>query len=177
MDLKAKVTLLGDSEVGKTSLILRYVKNEFTEVYKQTLGADFMTKRLEINGNPDKRITLAIWDLAGQEQFSNLREYYLAGTLAAIICFDITQKSTFEHVPAWMQEICNICGDIPIILVGTKNDLADHRQVTMKDIEAFLAKEPTKQIHFFETSSATHHNVSNVFQHIVDNYVLKEFSG
>ncbi len=177
MELKAKVTLLGDSEVGKTSLILRYVKNEFTEVYKQTLGADFMTKRIDIGGNPDKRITLAIWDLAGQEQFSNLREYYLAGTLAAIICFDLTQKITFEHVPAWIQETRNICGDIPIILVGTKNDLEDSRQVTEKEVETFLVKGAPNKVKFFETSSAMHHNVNDVFQYIVENFILTEFPG
>ncbi len=177
MDLKAKVTLLGDSEVGKTSLILRYVKNEFTEVYKQTLGADFMTKKIEISDHPDTRVTLAIWDLAGQEQFSNLREYYLAGTLAAIICFDITQKASFEHVPAWIQETRHICGEIPIILVGTKNDLEDRRQVTKNDVETYLIKDTSKQVRFFETSSAMHHNVNDVFQYIVDNYILKEFLG
>ncbi len=177
MELKAKVTLLGDSEVGKTSLILRYVKNEFTEVYKQTLGADFMTKKIDVKGDPNKRITLAIWDLAGQEQFSNLREYYLAGTLAAIICFDLTQKFTFEHVPAWMQETRNICQDIPIVLVGTKNDLVDRRQVSKKEIDAFLAKEGLKKVKFFETSSALHQNVNEVFQYIVDSYILTDFSG
>lgn len=177
MELKAKVTLLGDSEVGKTSLILRYVKNEFTEVYKQTLGADFMIKKIDLNNDPNKRITLAIWDLAGQEQFSNLREYYLAGTLAAIICFDLTQKVTFEHVPAWMQETRNICGDIPIVLVGTKSDLEDRRQVTKKDVETFLAKDASNNVKFFETSSATYHNVNDVFLYIVNTFIPKEFPG
>ncbi len=177
MELKAKVTLLGDSEVGKTSLILRYVKNEFTEVYKQTLGADFMTKKIEINGDPNKQITLAIWDLAGQEQFSSLREYYLAGTLAAIICFDLTKKITFEHVPAWMQETRNICGDIPIILVGTKNDLEDRRRVSKKEVETFTEKDISKKVKFFETSSALHHNVNEAFQYIVDSYIQTEFPG
>lgn len=177
MELKAKVTLLGDSEVGKTSLILRYVKNEFTEVYKQTLGADFMTKKIDVNGDPNKRITLAIWDLAGQEQFSSLREYYLAGTLAVIICFDLTQKVTFEHVPAWIQETRNICGDIPIMLVGTKNDLEDRRQVTKKDVDGFLEKDTSEKLKFYETSSALHQNVNEVFQYIVDAYILTEFPG
>ncbi len=177
MELKAKVTLLGDSEVGKTSLILRYVKNEFTEVYKQTLGADFMTKKIEVEEDPNKRITLAIWDLAGQEQFSNLREYYLAGTLAAIICFDLTQKITFEHVPEWIQETRNICGDIPIVLVGTKNDLVDRKQVTRTEVETFLEKDVSKKVKYFETSSALHQNVNEAFQYIVDSYISTEFHG
>ncbi|HMF32411.1 MAG TPA: Rab family GTPase [Candidatus Lokiarchaeia archaeon] len=171
MELKAKVTVLGDNGVGKTSLILRYVRNEFTETYKPTLGADFMVKKLEIEDHPGDSITLAIWDLAGQEDFTQLHDYYLVGTVAAIICFDITDRSTFEHVPNWIAEIKKICGDIPYILVGTKRDLEDERQVTEDEMTIFADSVRPSSVCCFETSSRTYVNINELFQYIVDNYL------
>jgi small GTP-binding protein len=173
VELKAKVTVLGDNGVGKTSLILRYVKNEFTEEYKRTLGADFMVKKLEIPDSPADGITLAIWDLAGEEEFTQLHDYYLVGTAAAVLCFDLTNRSSFEHLPNWLAEINKICGDIPFICVGTKQDLADDRQVPEEEIAEFANSNPNLALPVFETSSRTTANVNELFQFIVENYLLK----
>lgn len=117
-----KVVLLGDQAVGKTSLVLRYVNNSFSDHYISTIGADFLIKDLELMGAP---IRLMIWDLGGQEQWEGIRARYMAGSDGCILIFDVSRDHNIEfYINNWLREVKDFIGEkTPIIIVGNKMDL------------------------------------------------------
>merc|ERR1712087_731247 len=103
-----KVIILGESGVGKTALLHKYVSNQFIENHKATIGADFMTKEIEID---DKLITLQMWDTAGQERFKSLGNSFYRGADAAILVYDITDKATFTKIDEWRSNFLKLAGE------------------------------------------------------------------
>mmetsp|Transcript_15296 Transcript_15296/g.19848 ORF Transcript_15296/g.19848 Transcript_15296/m.19848 type:complete len:113 (+) Transcript_15296:39-377(+) len=99
-----KVIILGDSGVGKTSLMNQYVNQRYTEQYKATIGADFLTKEVTIE---DKLVTLQIWDTAGQERFQSLGVAFYRGADACILVYDITNAKSFDGLDTWREEFLN----------------------------------------------------------------------
>ncbi|MFX0169790.1 MAG: Rab family GTPase [Candidatus Hodarchaeota archaeon] len=117
---RAKIIVVGDAAVGKTSLIVRYVKGVFNPGYIITLGVNFFSQDVTIL---DKTLRYIIWDTAGQERFGPVRKKYYLGARGALLVFDLTNLQSFEHLDFWVKEIEGICGEIPVLLVGNKADL------------------------------------------------------
>jgi len=152
-----KVIVVGDASVGKTSLTLRYTQDYFSENYIVTIGVNFLKKTIQMD-NMD--IVLDIWDTGGQERFAYIRASYFKGAAGAIICYDITNKKSFDDLPKWLNEVDKYCEAVPMVLVGTKKDLKDQRQVSVEEGKAFAEAYGMK---FFETSAKTGENVEELF--------------
>jgi len=163
----AKVILVGDSGVGKTSLCIRFTLGTFAEKIKSTVGVAFGARALLVKD--DLLIKLVIWDTAGQERFSSLRPAYYKGALGGLLVFDITDIESFLNVEKWANEARSVVKDIPLLLVGNKIDLPT-RKISEKD--ALKAVENLKFIGYIETSAKTGKNVEKAFinlaKYIVD---------
>merc|ERR1712023_422714 len=129
-----KVIILGDSSVGKTSLMNMYVSRKFNNQYKATIGADFLTKEVMVTHNGDQRlVTMQIWDTAGQERFQSLGVAFYRGADACILVFDLTQKKSFDALTTWKEEFLiqsSPPGEpkaFPFVVLGNKSDLKDNR--------------------------------------------------
>jgi Ras-related protein Rab-7A len=154
-----KIIILGDSGVGKTSLMHQYVSKKFDNRYKATIGADFLTKDVEIDG---QAITLQIWDTAGQERFQSLGSAFYRGADACILVFDVTQQESFQHLTSWMEEFNIQAGKRDCVLIGNKSDLHEKRQVTAKTAQGWCQKNDDG-IKYFETSAKENTGVDDGF--------------
>ncbi|KAK1226046.1 hypothetical protein PQX77_011005 [Marasmius sp. AFHP31] len=127
--IDSKIVIMGNSGVGKTSLLQRYTQNKFDpKNTTSTSGAFFVTKKVFVNG---VKVRLQLWDTAGQERFRSMAPMYYRGANAALVLYDITQASTFEDIRGWLAELKKNCPpDLIIYIVGSKADLHHHRQVT-----------------------------------------------
>jgi len=153
-----KLVLLGESAVGKSSLVLRFVKGQFTEFQESTIGAAFLTQTVLLN---DTCLKFEIWDTAGQERYHSLAPMYYRGAHAAIVVYDITSKDSFDRAQNWVKELQRQGNpNIVIALAGNKLDLADHRQVTAEEAQAYAEE---NGLLFMETSAKTAMNVNELF--------------
>ncbi|MHA1715121.1 MAG: Rab family GTPase [Promethearchaeota archaeon] len=134
---KFKITLLGEGGVGKTSLILRYVKNYFMEDLKKTIGTNFMIKRIDFD---NESVQLIIYDIGAQQRFKSMRARYFQGSSASIAVFDLTNNQSLYALPNWITSVREICGSIPIIVVGNKLDLKEKRIVPESDGRNFASR-------------------------------------
>lgn len=168
---KFKVIIIGPSSVGKTSLLYRFVKNEFKLEYKLTLGANFLSKTLEIK--PNKNVYLQIWDIGGQERFKLLHKNFYEGANGALLVFDLSRESTFKKMSAWLFEMYIILGKkIPFILVGNKVDLIPEiGKIVDTDAAEWLVKR--ENAFYIETSAKTGDNVEEAFIKLV-NQMIKD---
>jgi small GTP-binding protein len=158
----SKIVISGDQEVGKTSLILKYSRNTFTESYKPTIGADFIIKEEKL-ANGDE-FHLYLWDLAGHPSFAILRQYYMHGANGALICFDLNNPATFATIENWLKDVLRIKPQkIPIIIVGMKSDI--EQKVPQEDIDAFCKEHG---VIFMKTSSKQSENVKELFMRMID---------
>jgi len=151
--------LLGDASVGKTSLTLRYISGFFLEDLKLTIGVDFYSKTTDFNG---KKVKLQIWDFGGEERFRFLLSQYCKGANGAFFLYDITKSLTLDHLPDWTQIIREHAGDIPIMLIGSKKDLEEFRDVSTEDGD--LAAKKYNLTSSLELSSKTGENVEQAFE-------------
>jgi len=146
----AKLVLLGNSGVGKTSLAIRYVQGIYQADQGSTIGASFLTKRMFLD---DWKVKLQIWDTAGQERFKSMTPMYYRGSNAALLVYDITQADSFQKMKEWVRELnINIAEPIIIAIAGNKCDLEAERQIpfaTAKEyadsIDAILSETSAKQ--------------------------------
>ena len=130
-DLLFKLILIGDSCVGKSNILLKYLKNQFNENSKTTIGVEFGTKNIIIN---NKRIKIQIWDTAGQERYRSITSAYYKGAKGALIVYDITRKNTFDNIDKWITDLkLNLDKNICIIILGNKSDLIDKREINKND--------------------------------------------
>ena len=160
-DEKIKLMVLGDSSVGKSSILSKYCKNEFMSKYITTIGIDFQIKYLNIN---NKRIKLQIWDTAGQERYRVVTKNYFNTSNGFVIIYDITSRESFNNINNWMEQIENIVGDrVKCIIFGNKNDLVSERKVQKEEGEE-LAKR--YNCSFFETSAKEGNNIEEGFKSI-----------
>jgi len=170
-----KVIILGDSGVGKTSLMNQYVNKKFSRQYKATIGADFLTKEIMVN---DKMVTMQIWDTAGQERFQSLGVAFYRGADGCILVYDITDSKSFGSIESWMDEFLVQAApsnpdDFPFVLIGNKCDLAD----TQRQVPTSKAREYAKnkgEIPNFEASAKDATNVSSAFQQIAERALQRE---
>ena len=163
-DYLFKLILVGDSYVGKTNILSKYIKNEFNQSTKSTVGVEFGTKILKIE---DKIIKAQVWDTAGQERYKSITSTYYKGAKGAFIVYDITNRETFESVDKWIQDLnMNSDKNVTLLLIGNKKDLVDKRDVTKEEGEE---KAKSFGLAFLETSALTGENIDKVFD-----YMLKE---
>jgi small GTP-binding protein len=149
-DFSLKIVVVGDSGVGKTCLLLRYVRDIYDPDTQSTLGVEFMTKIIETEKH---RIQLQLWDTAGQELFRSVTRGYYRGSAGAFLVFDLTNHDSFEHVGRWLHDVKEVARtDVVTVLLGNKADLADQRDVTREEAEAFAQANKMK---YFETSAKT----------------------
>jgi small GTP-binding protein len=158
-----KVCLLGEANVGKTSLLYRYIENKFRDNYKATLGVNLLKKEANIEGYG--LITIQIWDLGGQESFKSLRKLYLEGANGALVIFDMTKRKTFEKLNDWVGDFKDARGgDQPILLVGNKTDLKDNVKVKDEEVNDFATQYGVDVI---KTSAKTGENVEAAFLNLI----------
>ena len=130
-DMIFKVVLIGDSGVGKSNIMSRYLKDEFSIETKTTVGVEIGAKKIELNGN---KIKAQIWDTAGQERYKSITNAYYKGSKGALLVYDITKKESFDNIDRWILELKNNGeSEVTIILIGNKSDLDSERQVSKED--------------------------------------------
>jgi small GTP-binding protein len=170
-----KYLVVGDSGVGKTSLLVRYCEDSFQTDYLSTIGVDFKIKRMELNHN---QVTLNIWDTAGQERFRNITKSFYKGAHGIILTFSITDPVSFNHIESWIDQIKEVGNaDTDMILVGAKSDLESDRKVSRKQAETLADK---YSIQYVEVSAKEDTNISRVFemltQQVIERLKLDEKS-
>ncbi len=132
-DMILKIVLVGDSGVGKSNILLRYLKNDFDQNSKASVGVEFGSKKFIID---DCKIKGQIWDTAGQERYRSITNAYYKGAKGALLVYDITRESSFESVDKWIVDLKkNGDENIMIILIGNKNDLEDYRRISISQGE------------------------------------------
>ncbi|KAF6133969.1 hypothetical protein GIB67_040733 [Kingdonia uniflora] len=161
-DYLFKVVIIGDSAVGKSNLLSRYARNEFNMNSKATIGVEFQTQSIDIDG---REIKAQIWDTAGQERFRAVTSAYYRGAVGALIVYDITRRTTFNSVSRWLEEL-NTHSDTTVakMLVGNKSDLNNIRDVSVEEGKT-LAEE--NGLFFMETSALDSTNVKIAFDMVI----------
>ncbi|CAK88754.1 unnamed protein product (macronuclear) [Paramecium tetraurelia] len=156
---KFKIVFLGNQSVGKTSIINRFIFDNFTGNEQPTVGIDFISKTLQVD---NKSVRLQLWDTAGQERFRSLIPSYIRDSQAAIICYDITNEKSFQDLQKWIEDVKDERGDeVLIYILGNKTDLESERQIQF-DVAEAKAKELGAS--FSEVSAKSAHNVAEFFK-------------
>ena len=179
--IKLKFLILGDSDVGKTSLLLKYIDNYFPESHLATIGVEFKTKDVECKGY---KIHLQLWDTAGQERFRSITKSYFRNANGVIFVYDITNKNTFKNLKDWVRDSEVNDSGFKRIILGNKFDLQNKRQVNFQEAKEWADK---KQIEIMEVSAKLGTNVNKAImrlaeiclenktnEEIMDNYGLND---
>ncbi|CAH1802605.1 unnamed protein product [Owenia fusiformis] len=152
-----KLLIIGDSGVGKSSLLLRFADNTFSGTYITTIGVDFKIRTIDVNG---EKVKLQIWDTAGQERFRTITSTYYRGTHGVIVVYDVSSGESFANVKRWLHEIDQNCDVVNRILVGNKDDDPERKVVLTEDAQRFADQ---MGIQLFETSAKENINVEEMF--------------
>ena len=160
-EIRIKLLILGDSAVGKTSMLLKYTDNFFPESHLVTIGIESKTKEIKFN---DYLVHLKIWDTAGQERFRAITKSYFRGSNGVIFMYNITKKETFKNVKDWIKDSENNNFGFEKILVGNKIDLEQIREVELKDVEEWAGQ---KNINVLEISAKNGTNVEKCFNELI----------
>jgi len=156
-----KIIIIGNQSVGKTNIVTRYVKGEFSEDYMITIGMDFLTCNLK---SDDKIFKLRLWDTAGSEKFRSITKGYYSNTCCALIVYDITNQNSFDSVKQWIEDVKNYADkDTHLVLVGNKIDLKDQRKISKEDGQNLATQ---YGMDFYESSALTGENINNIFEGI-----------
>ena len=171
-DQKCQLLIIGDSTVGKTSILSRFANGIFNSNYLATVGLDSFTKDEIID---DKTIRIKIWDTAGQERYKSLTKGFFRNAEGVMLVYDVTNSETYENLKFWLQSIKNNTspdmGEIPIILIGNKIDCED-REVKVEEAENFWKEQGYP---YFETSAKTGENIDNTIKYLVKKVInIKE---
>ena len=165
-DKTCQILLIGDSSVGKTSLIQRYANGIFKEEYLATVGLDYYTKQEMIN---DITVLVKLWDTAGQERFKALTPNYFRNAEGVVLAYDVTNSESFDNLKFWINSIKSNLGEknifIPIIIIGNKIDMEGMRDITKEDASKFAKENNYK---YFETSAKTGQGVDEAIRDLVN---------
>eukprot|EP01129_Flabellula_baltica_P015709 TRINITY_DN80_c0_g1_i2.p1 TRINITY_DN80_c0_g1~~TRINITY_DN80_c0_g1_i2.p1 ORF type:complete len:213 (+),score=48.34 TRINITY_DN80_c0_g1_i2:42-680(+) len=170
--LEAKIVLLGDTGVGKTSIAYRYTQDEgFQHMTNPTIGAEFLLKNVQVD---EFKLKLQIWDTAGQEKFRSLAPMYYRGAKAALLVYDITSTESFNRVKDWVNELkTNLTEEIIMQVVGNKKDKESQREVHFEEASAYAN---LVGANYFETSAKTKEGIEEVFDDVAVKIVEAESS-
>ena len=176
-DLTYKIIVIGDSGVGKSCLTIQAIKNKYVDLYRATVGFEFMSFNIRIN---KITIKLQIWDTCGQEVYKSLITGLFRSTSLAIILYSVINKNSFQHIETWIRDLKNNSDkNIKIILVGNKNDLEKERKISYEEGENL--KNKYKLNYFIETSAKTGNNAKNVLieaaKILYKEYIVKKDKG
>ena len=167
-DILFKIILVGDTSVGKTNIINKYIKNEFREDFYATIGVEFSHKKFVVE---NRKIKAQIWDTAGQERYKAITRAYYKGAKGAFIVYDITRKETFDDVDKWRNELISSCNqEITVMLIGNKCDLEDQREISKEQGEE---KAKSFGFSFLETSALSGENLEKGFQMLIEEIYQK----
>eukprot|EP01087_Luapelamoeba_hula_P002308 TRINITY_DN1199_c0_g1_i2.p1 TRINITY_DN1199_c0_g1~~TRINITY_DN1199_c0_g1_i2.p1 ORF type:complete len:215 (+),score=40.36 TRINITY_DN1199_c0_g1_i2:1-645(+) len=158
MGKKYKLVLLGEAGVGKSTIVVRFVRGRFVEGQASTIGAAFVSQTVCLD---DTTVKFEIWDTAGQERYNSLAPMYYRNAHAALVIWDITSRRSFERAQTWIRELrTQAQRNIVLALVGNKNDLEEKREVPQSEVDSFAQQEG---IIYMDTSAKTAHNINEVF--------------
>ena len=161
-DMIFKIVLIGDTSVGKTNILSKYLSNEFDPDSKATVGVEFGTKDFKIGNNIVK---VQIWDTAGQERYRSITNAYYKGAKGSLLVYDITNPKTFESLDKWLSDLkTNAEEKISIVLIGNKTDLEDQRKITT---EQGKEKAEFYKLAFMETSALNGNNIEKAFNELI----------
>ena len=162
-DCLFKLILIGDSSVGKSNILLKYLKDDFDPNSKATVVVEFGTKNVEMK---NKKVKIQIWDPAGQERYRSITSAYYRGAKGAFIVYDITRKNTFDNIDKWISDLkTNGDQNIAIIIIGNKTDLEDKREV---QTDEGIKKSEEYKTAFIETSALNGDNINNAFEELIE---------
>jgi small GTP-binding protein len=169
LSYRSKVILLGNAKVGKTSLLSRYVEDEFRESYFQTLGANFLVKEVDVKNisnqlDEDKNINsfnIYVWDICGQRDKLFTTEYYFVQAVGALVVFDILNRDSFEDLDFWINKLKELSGDVPFIIIGNKIDEEEKRMVSKEEGQELADQ---YGVEYIETSAKSDENVDKAFE-------------
>ena len=169
-----KILTIGESGVGKTCILRRFVENKFLKNHLATIGIDFKTKTLNIN---DQEIKLKIWDTAGQERFRNITNQYYKGADGIVLVFDVTDEASFEKIKDWMDQILSNTNkdEICLVLLGNKCDVEAATRSIKPEQGRELANE--LNINYFETSALSGYNIKEAFETLTIDIMKKKKIG
>ena len=168
-EINLKILLIGDSSVGKTSILLRYVDDEFNDSYISTIGIEYKIKTINVN---NKKITMRIWDTSGQERYRSITQNFYRNANGILFVFDVTKKESFNNIKLWLTDSQNCEANISKILIGNKIDLEEEREVSNETIENFASK---KEMKFFETSAKEGTNIDLIFRELAELILSNKF--
>ena len=167
-DMIFKIVLIGDTSVGKTNMLSRYISNEYNPNSQSTIGVELSTKNYIFDNN---EVKVQIWDTAGQEKYRSITSSYYKGAQGCLLVYDITRKETFDNIDKWFSELKNSSNsDITAILIGNKCDLSNERKVTTEEAQK---KAKLLNMAFMETSALDGSNIDKAFSELVSNVYQK----
>ena len=158
-DYLFKLLLIGDSGVGKSSIMMRFTDEIFTESHISTIGVDFKITNIRLDDG--KLAKLQIWDTAGQERFRNITTSYYRGAHGIILVFDLTNRESFENIKSWLFEVNKYSRNPVLLLVGNKSDLPNKRKVESSEIEELKNE---LEMDYVGTSAKTNLNIGKLFR-------------
>jgi small GTP-binding protein len=154
----AKFIIVGDTGVGKTAILRRFVENRFSDIVHPTVGAEFESKVLTIG---DRRMKLQIWDTAGQERFKSIARSYYRNAVGVILVFAVTHRHSFRALDAWLSDVRATCNPNAVVqLIGNKTDLRGQRDVSTDEAESFAQR---NHMNYIETSAKAGDNINEAF--------------
>ena len=161
-DYLIKIIVVGDNGVGKNALTLQFSKSFSPKDYRMTIGVNFHIKTIPIETKEGPiKVRLQLWDMGDQVQFRSLRPLYYRDSLGAVLVFDLTNPSSFEHLPQWIEDVrYHVKSEIPLLIVGNKSDLINQRHISLKEINAFTR---IFNVYYMETSAKTGEGVDDCF--------------
>ena len=160
-EITLKIMLLGDTTVGKTSILLKYTDGYFPTTYVSTIGVEYKAKKLNINGNS---INLQVWDTAGQERFKSITHSYLKGADGILFIYDITQKKTFDNLKIWIRDSEESNQNFKKVIIGNKIDRENERKVPNESLKKFCDE---RKIKGFEASAKFGDNIDESFEALI----------
>ena len=161
-EINLKILLIGDSSVGKSSILLKYIEDKFSENYVSTIGIEYKIKTLIING---KKVLLRIWDTSGQERYRSITQNFYRNANGILFIFDITNKETFENIKNWIIDSDSEDNQVIKVLVGNKIDIDENRKIDNDIIQKYAEKKGMK---YYETSAKEGINIDLVFRKIAE---------